>query len=189
MISEVRLITRNLCPQSRPGESRVKRDQHLANNTPVQVRGPLPVPLHHDKNTLLMSYSKCPKSCNNASWWYSQHGISLLYSGRGADVYSVYSWINSLTPRICRCNLNLVIFKLLSRILSISSETALRVNETRPHRWLVNIGSGNGLVLSGNKPLPEPVLTQSDVIIWCHFFYATLSQLLICVANLVMLDS
>ena len=24
----------------------------------------------------------------------------------------------------------------------------------------VNIGSGNGLVLSGNKPLPEPMLTQ-----------------------------
>ena len=24
---------------------------------------------------------------------------------------------------------------------------------------LVNIGSGNGMVLSGNKPLPEPMLT------------------------------
>ena len=24
----------------------------------------------------------------------------------------------------------------------------------------VNIGSGNGLVPSGNKPLPEPMLTQ-----------------------------
>ena len=26
------------------------------------------------------------------------------------------------------------------------------------------IGSGNGLVLSGNKPLPEPV----DEDLWCH---------------------
>ena len=26
--------------------------------------------------------------------------------------------------------------------------------------WSVNIGSGNGLVPSGNKPLPEPMLTQ-----------------------------
>ena len=26
--------------------------------------------------------------------------------------------------------------------------------------WQVNIGSGNGLVPSGNKPLPEPMLTQ-----------------------------
>ena len=32
----------------------------------------------------------------------------------------------------------------------------------------VNIGSGNGLVPSGNKPLPEPMLTQIAVAIWCH---------------------
>ena len=29
-------------------------------------------------------------------------------------------------------------------------------------------GSGNGLVLSGNKPLPEPMLTQISVAIWRH---------------------
>ena len=34
-----------------------------------------------------------------------------------------------------------------------------RVNATTPHWSLVNIGSGNGLVPSGNKPLPEPMLT------------------------------
>ena len=33
---------------------------------------------------------------------------------------------------------------------------------------LVNIGSGNGLVSSGNKPLPEPVLTQIYVAKWRH---------------------
>ena len=32
----------------------------------------------------------------------------------------------------------------------------------------VNIGSGNGLVASGNKPLPEPMLTQIYVVIWRH---------------------
>ena len=32
----------------------------------------------------------------------------------------------------------------------------------------VNIGSGNGLVPSGNKPLPEPMLTQISVTIWRH---------------------
>ena len=32
----------------------------------------------------------------------------------------------------------------------------------------LNIGSGNGLVLSGTKPLPEPVLTQIDITIWSH---------------------
>ena len=30
---------------------------------------------------------------------------------------------------------------------------------------IVNIGSSNGLVLSGNKPLPEPVLTKISVTI------------------------
>ena len=32
--------------------------------------------------------------------------------------------------------------------------------------WLVNIGSGNGLVPSGNKPLPEPMLTKYNDAIW-----------------------
>ena len=43
-----------------------------------------------------------------------------------------------------------------------------------PHWWQVNIGSGNGLVPSGNKPLPEPMLTQIYVTIWLH--QATMSQ-------------
>ena len=34
-----------------------------------------------------------------------------------------------------------------------------QMNGTIPHWSFVNIGSGNGLVPSGNKPLPEPVLT------------------------------
>ena len=43
------------------------------------------------------------------------------------------------------------------------------MNVTGLHWWSVNIGSGNGLVLSGNKPLPEPMLTQISVVIWCHW--------------------
>ena len=36
--------------------------------------------------------------------------------------------------------------------------------------WSINIGSGNGLVPSGNKPLPEPVtmLIQIFVAVWHH---------------------
>ena len=34
-----------------------------------------------------------------------------------------------------------------------------KVNATRPHWRSVNIGPGNGLVLSGKKPLLEPMLT------------------------------
>ena len=38
------------------------------------------------------------------------------------------------------------------------------VNATKPQQWLVSAGSGKGLVLSGNKPLPDPVLTKIDII-------------------------
>ena len=34
------------------------------------------------------------------------------------------------------------------------------MNVTELHWWSLNIGSGNGLVPPGNKPLPEPMLTQ-----------------------------
>ena len=34
--------------------------------------------------------------------------------------------------------------------------------------WWVNTGSGNGLVPSGNKLLPEQMLIQLYVTIWCH---------------------
>ena len=44
----------------------------------------------------------------------------------------------------------------------------LQLNATRPHWWLVNTGSGDGLVPSGNKPLPETMLTQIYVTIWHH---------------------
>ena len=37
----------------------------------------------------------------------------------------------------------------------------------------VSIGSGNGLVPDGTKPLPEPVLAQIYVAIWHHL--ATMS--------------
>ena len=58
--------------------------------------------------------------------------------------------------------------------------------------WLVNIGSANGLVLSGNKPLPEPVLTQIYVSygatsLQCVnasvIFINTLSNGLLCVST------
>ena len=41
----------------------------------------------------------------------------------------------------------------------------VKVTDTVPHKWGVNIGLGNGLALPGNKPLPEAVLTQIQVTI------------------------
>ena len=40
------------------------------------------------------------------------------------------------------------------------------MNFTGPYWWLVNIGLGNGLVPSGNKPLPVLMLTQLNVATW-----------------------
>ena len=39
---------------------------------------------------------------------------------------------------------------------------------TGEYHKAINIGSGNGLLLSGNKPLSEPMLTQIFVAIWRH---------------------
>ena len=53
--------------------------------------------------------------------------------------------------------------------LEYSSTHYPGMNGRGPHWWLVNIGSGNGLVPSGNKPLPEPKLTHIYVAIWHHW--------------------
>ena len=41
------------------------------------------------------------------------------------------------------------------------------LNATEPHWWYVMTGSGNGLMPSGSKPLPEPLLTKIYVAL-CH---------------------
>ena len=38
-----------------------------------------------------------------------------------------------------------------------------QMNVNGPVWWYVSIGSGNGLVPDGTKPLPEPMLTQISV--------------------------
>ena len=55
-----------------------------------------------------------------------------------------------------------MIFKFIRQNSSIGSscEIVLRWMPTKPHLWLVNIGSGNGLVPDGTKPLHELMLTQ-----------------------------
>ena len=50
---------------------------------------------------------------------------------------------------------------------------------------LVNIRSGNALVPSGNKSLPEPVFTKIHIAIWCH--WATMSWHLCLFSNTKLL--
>ena len=51
---------------------------------------------------------------------------------------------------------------------SIKITQLLRQKKDPLSHWQVNTGSGNGLVPSCNKPLPEPMLTQTCVAIWRH---------------------
>ena len=48
------------------------------------------------------------------------------------------------------------------------SWNSFQVDVFGPHWWEVNIGSGNGLVPSGSKPLPEPMLTQIHIVSLGH---------------------
>ena len=68
--------------------------------------------------------------------------------------------INSLAPGEFQQNFSYVIFKWILVIdgWGIACEIAL-IWMSLDLLWKVNIGSGNGLVSSGNKPLPEPMLT------------------------------
>ena len=42
------------------------------------------------------------------------------------------------------------------------------MNAMEPYWYLLHIGLGNGFVMSGNKPLPELMLTQKYITIWHH---------------------
>ena len=77
--------------------------------------------------------------------------------------------VNSLAPGKFEWNSKHEIFKQIDGLLWYCPNMKV----TRLHRWSVNIGSGNGLVPSGNKPLPEPMVTQICVAIWRH--WATMS--------------
>ena len=64
----------------------------------------------------------------------------------------------------CGCNLKWIIFKIISQI-DIVPVKLTSGEATRSHWWLINIRSGNGLVPSGNKPLPKPMLTKSHDVL------------------------
>ena len=73
--------------------------------------------------------------------------------------------LNSLSPGRCGCDLKCLNFK---HNLSINIQVTITLEQEHmpgmkarePHWWEVTTGLGNGMVTSGNKPLPEPVLTK-----------------------------
>ena len=60
-----------------------------------------------------------------------------------------------------------VMFNWLASSDNLMVKARGQMNTAGPYWWEVNIGSVNGLVLSDNKALPEPV-TLTYVAIWCH---------------------
>ena len=69
-------------------------------------------------------------------------------------ILPIISVINSLVPERCSHNLNWVIIKSYQRYVF-----PVKLNGIKPHWWLVTISTGNGLVPSSNKPLPDPMLS------------------------------
>ena len=67
--------------------------------------------------------------------------------------------LNLSNSGLCSNNLKSMIFKFTTEITSwgIFFLNRPQVNATDPHPRGVKIGSGNGLVVSGNKRLPEPM--------------------------------
>ena len=99
------------------------------------------------------------------------HMFLLLNSGAyGTTFGHTPLSFNSLAPGQFEWNFTHEIFKQILVIhgWGISGEIALIMNVTGLHWWSVNTGSGNGLVPSGNKSLPEPMLTQISVAISHH---------------------
>ena len=99
------------------------------------------------------------------------------------DFFLNHSWqlpcktFNSLIPRRCRYNLWYALsyhdkYNFLVHVTDRIPENVWRnrseVHAREPHWWKVDIGSGNGLMPSGNKSLPEPMLTQISIAIWRH---------------------
>ena len=93
----------------------------------------------------------------------------MVWSWHGAAKWEVAQWeyceqFNSLASDKFEWNFRYVIFKWIL----VTDGWGSDMNVTGLHWWSVNIGSGDGLVPSGNKPLPEPMLTQIYVAKWHH---------------------
>ena len=97
-----------------------------------------------------------------------QGQISVRFESKLKMVSTKSLWFclghNSLTPGSCGRNLKWVIFKVISStdIFSTSSERGETVLmcHIEVNWWWVNLSPGHGLVSSGNKPLPESILTK-----------------------------
>ena len=115
---------------------------------------------------LLRSRSEFQGEGHQSMGHHAAEGPGYYLNNAGAS----HCWLNSLAPGKFEWEFRYVIFKRILVIngCGISCEIALIWMSLGLHWWSVNIGPGNGLVQSGNKPSPEPMLTQISVAIWRH---------------------
>ena len=103
----------------------------------------------------------------NFDWLLSENGLPWLYLcpsliGRSWCPFPLgYTRFNPLDPRRSGRNLEWEILNSYQRqLLWAFVWNRPQVNATRLISWLVPIDSGNGLVPSGSKPFPDPMLTK-----------------------------
>ena len=125
---------------------------------PSSTAAPLAVKGANHKPGLMKLMTVISRNAPTAYRWYKARYQWVSALAHRYDVYSSWVIANRWTsntqligpgPRRCGCNLKLVNFKLISRtdISSISCKIAPRWMTQRPHRWQVNIGSCNGLIV------------------------------------------
>ena len=107
----------------------------------------------------------CPQGQHDSTLMYTEWKGHLLIVYRLRTKWTSYLWpCARLWYLQCVSNgATKIFFKVIfvndGRVMNLLWNCP-QVIVTGPHWWKVNIGSGNGLVPSGNKPLPEPMLTQ-----------------------------
>ena len=123
-------------------------------------------------SSVALEYSRSCFIC----WSRIPHGKAYIrpYGVSGRQVALYHFYINSLTHWPLGGAVAILISNFKMHIKNIHKYiknfmwNCPEVNSTWPHWSLVNIDLGNCLVPSGNKPLPEPMLTQTYVAICCH---------------------
>ena len=78
------------------------------------------------------------------------------------------AYLNPLVPGRCGDNFKSLIFKLIMQNERLGAGCEIDFGWMSDCEWEDNIGSGKGLVSSGNKLSHEPVLTRFFVAIWRH---------------------
>ena len=118
----------------------------------------------------------CPICC----WWWKIMNVVFSVFKDNLFISNILCWCCSITELCWNYLIRLtlthwplgdfteILDNLSFKLILVIDGWCSQMNATEPHWWKINIGSGNGLVPSGNKPLPEPMLTQIYVAIWLH---------------------